>query len=93
MNDKPGSVFSKLYSKSLGLTAHKLLLSRSNIEDDDFKAYVGLSCGRHVRQDLSLLENITELCPGEVQELSPPHLSTIATVLTCFAWIYAHVTS
>ena len=70
MNNKSGFVFSKLGGNSLGLPAHvwpahELLLSRSNIEDEKFTAAYAccdLSGGGHARQDLSLLENITELC-------------------------------
>ena len=81
-----GFKISQVSCNELGLTTHKkvmLSLTRSDVESRSYSAgYVHKICqilpGQGIRQDMTLLENITELCLANLQELSSYHLSLIA---------------
>ena len=83
VNKKLGFEFSQVSCNELGLSTYVLSLTQSNIMS------VGYSAGyvhnvrptfldRSVPQDIAMLENITELCLANLQELSSHHLTIIS---------------
>ena len=83
VNDESGFRFSQFNCKMLGLPSHRLFLSRSSIKADQYTsatyAHGCLINGRSISQDLSFLQNITELCLANLHKLSSHHLSIIST--------------
>ena len=78
-----GFKISQVSCDELGLTKHMLSLTRSDFKSRSYSAgYVHnirqILPGHSIPQDITLLENITELCLANLQELSSYHLTLIA---------------
>lgn len=80
INKDLGFKISQVSCNKLGVATHMLSLARSNVTSTSYSAgyvhHIGQTQG--IPQDITLLENITELCLANLLELSSHHLTLIA---------------
>ena len=83
-NKEDGFGLSQLRCEKLGLSTCMLSLTRTNVMMDSYTAATAYELrqpflNKVVSQDIALIENVTELCLANLQELSFQHLTLIAT--------------